>query len=164
MPSELDNFLRQQDEQKKKKEKEGTLAYYESRQKAGAFKDAFRLALSSIIHPAMVNILTRLRRRDYSAKVLHEKLLPPPPYPYEKYFIAIPGTGKHFIFSVIGNCDLQKVCIDIEYMEHFYENGVNKPKHLKKTEAQYDIAQLTPELPESLVINAIKEIMPITLE
>ena len=164
MTSELDNFLSNDDERRKKQQQADTVAEYERRQKTRAFGDAFQKAFSQIIHPAMVNVLDKLRKREYAARVIHDKLKIPSPYPCENYYIAVPGTEKYFIISVIGNHDLQKVCIETEYMEHFFENGVDKPKQLKKTEGKYDLTQLTPELFESLVINAIKEIMPITIE
>ncbi|MBI4929922.1 MAG: hypothetical protein HY841_04105 [Bacteroidetes bacterium] len=167
MPNELDDFLSQQKERLAKKDEKEAQAERESAGKRNIFEPKFQELMRDVIHPAMVNILDKLRRHsNYSAKVLHEPKAhqkPPSFYPNERYEIH-PGSGKYFILSVEGNYDLQKVCVDTEYFESFRENGESKARTLKKTEEKYELSETTHALLEAVVVKGIKEIMPSTEE
>lgn len=153
MTNELDDFLRQQQEQKKVDENER----YESGQKRGAFRNAFKKILSGIVHDAMMQNLDKLRKHGHNSKMLREtkKMR----YSYEKYLIRARGTGKYVILIVIGNLDLLKVCVSKEYFQH--KSSPHEDIFLNKTEEQYELSEITPSFFDTLIANLMKELLSV---
>ena len=152
MPEELDKYLSQIKEQKKVV----TAEQRELRKKQRAFISAFRKALSEIVHPAMMEIVDKLRKNGHSSKMLRETKTMQ--YNYEKYSICASGTGKHVVVVIFGNYHLLKVCITAEYFE--YVSLEKKDKSIKQTEQQYELSEITSALLDALVINLMKEMIP----
>lgn len=153
MTDELDNFLNRQQEQLEKDEQ----AQRELLKKQQSFTYAFKETLQTIIHPAMIAILDKLRFHNHLARVIHDKNTAQ--YYHEDYYIG-PNTGdeKYFIISVAGNYDIEKVCISTEYFDSFFEDGKRATKQLKKTEEQYALSQITPGLFAPIVLKAMNEV------
>jgi len=178
MASELDDFLNShKEEQNKKQQAQGELW---RRQKE--FIAAFKKSLDTIIHPSMVNIIGKLRkqksltmvlseRRKKSNPMTHIKGYDVPPKldakgrifyrHYENYYISGKPMAQGFgmILTVMGNYQLQKVCVFAEYIKHIN----NAPStSLKKTEQQFDLPQITPELFDKIVTQSLKEMVAIS--
>ena len=157
MANELDDFLDAQKEQREKKRNEEIKKENELGEKQRTFVPKFQDVMREVIHPAMIKILEKLRNHGNYSKVLHDKS--PTYFPNERYEIY-PGNGKYFVLSIIGNYDLLKICMDIEYFESVKQEGTYVQRSFKKIEEQYELSDITPALLESLVLKAIKELLP----
>ena len=177
MANELDKLFSSMKEQQEKKKEEQRQVW----RKQNAFIAGFKKSLDKIIHPAMLGICSQLRkkdcyalslsrRREKSNRLPHIKEFVQPPKidaegqflykHYESYYIAAPALaeGMAFILTVLGNYSLQKVCVFAEYVKHH----PNAPStSVKKTEEQYELAQLTPELFDTIVAARMKEMLAI---
>jgi hypothetical protein len=152
MASELEDFLRQAEERQRKDDTEQRMIA----QKRHDFNTAFKEALARIIHPTMMHNFEILRGRGYESKMLREKV--PMNYYYENYVIHVPAARKHVLVSVFGNYELQKVCITSEFFSNATDGSGSKP--VKKNEVQHELADITPALFDTLVLNLLKEMLP----
>ncbi|MHB8260628.1 MAG: hypothetical protein ACYDCN_11965 [Bacteroidia bacterium] len=153
MTNELDDFLNQQQQEKQKQREKEEQAKQDLQNKIYAFDTAFKELLEKTIYPTMVELLENVRKNSTYATHVHDRKMKNLCY-HQSYYIGAHSFGDHVLISVMGNFDLQKVCIDTEYFEYIQGDGSNKS--LKKTPQQYDLAQITPALLESTLLNAIK--------
>ena len=102
MPEELDKYLSQIKEQKKVVTEEQR----ELRKKQRAFIFAFRKARSGIVHPAMMEIVDKLRKNGHNSKILRETKTMQ--YNYEQYIIRASGTGKDRKSTRLNSSHIQK--------------------------------------------------------
>lgn len=175
MTSELDKFLDSVDEREKIKKEEQE----QVREKQNAFILAFRDCLQKIIHPAMRDVLEKLRSRGCYALVLKERRKQSNPLAhiqgfdeppktiegkfcynhYENYFISASKMvkGLCFVLTVVGNYATQKVCIITEYID----TSKNKSQSVKKTEEQYALSEITAELFDMLIVKNMNEMLAI---
>ncbi|MBI4931224.1 MAG: hypothetical protein HY841_10715 [Bacteroidetes bacterium] len=177
MPNELDNFFNSQKEQQEKKDEAQRKVW----RVQNTFIASFKKSLDEIIHPAMMKILSKLRdkhcyalwlrgRREKSNPLEHVAEFTQPPKidvkgnflykHYENYYIAAPeiAEGVAFILTILGNYCTQEVCVITEYVKH---NHGNPSTSVKKTMEQYQLAQITTELWESITADRMKEMLAI---
>ncbi|MBI3502717.1 MAG: hypothetical protein HY063_13075 [Bacteroidetes bacterium] len=177
MTNQIDQLFNSVKEEQKKTDE----AQRQVWRKQNAFVADFKNALAQIIHPAMIDILSNLRgrhcqalalkrRRDKSSDLPHIKPFAQPPAidvksnllykDYENYYIAAPelAQGIALIITVLGNYALQQISVIAEYVN---DREDKPPRSLKKTEQQFSLAQITPELFNSLVAEKIKEMISI---
>ena len=151
MAGELDQFLNEIKIRKKNKEEEEQTLNI----KRSAFHTSFKETLSAIIHPTMIDLCKKLRDHGHDAIMLREKV--EMKYAYENYKIDPSGSGnKYAVISVVGNYDLQKVCITTEYLLF---NPNSKPASVSKTEQQFELAQITPEIFEPMVVKVLTDLI-----
>ena len=177
MTGEIDNLLNSMGEQKKNKRNEEQQLF----DKQNAFVSRFRKIRDDVIHPAMMGIVAKLRkkgflalwlrgRRQKSNPLQHVKEFTGPPKQdaaakmlyrhYENYYIGSSelAQGMAMIIAVLGNYSTEQVCVITEYVKH---NG-NKPStSVKKTMEQFTLAQITTELFDTIVAARMKEIQAI---
>ena len=106
----------------------------------------------TLIYPTMGAHLDNLRKHGTSAHVHNIKMKDG--YHHQSYYIA--KGNRNSIISVLGNYHKKKVCVDTEYFEFIQTDQQNKSYH--KTEQQHDLAEITPALLETIVLNAIKQL------
>ena len=180
MTDELDKFLNSMKDEQKKKEQA-------NRQLWGgqnAFIKEFKKALEKIIHPAMLDICSKLRtkdcyalslkrRRPKSNPLTHIDAFAQPPKidakaqfyykHYENYYISggAIASGFGFIITVLGNFLTQKVCVFTQFVKH---QGSSPSTSVKISEEQFPLENITPELFDTLVATAMKELVAIKLQ
>jgi len=171
----LDKFFNSQKEQKEKKDEAQRKVW----RVQNTFIADFRKSLNEIIHPAMLAICSKLRdkhcyalwlrgRREKSNPLEHIAEFAQPPKMdvkanmlykhYENYYVAAPelAAGKAFIITMLGNYSLQKVCVITEYVKH---NHSKPSTSVKKTEEQFELSQIAPELFDTIVADRMKEML-----
>ncbi|MBI4930927.1 MAG: hypothetical protein HY841_09210 [Bacteroidetes bacterium] len=179
MANELDKFLHSFDEQEKNKLQANQQLWHTQKE----FIAAFKKSLHEIIHPAMIKILGTLRkrgtlavdlkhRRKQSTDMSHIEGFDVPPAlddktqmlykDYENYYLSAGemAGGFCFILTVLGNYSLQKVCVFTEFIQHSHSSQIVDTS-VKKTEERFDLAQITPELMDTIVTERIKQLIAI---
>jgi len=180
MTNELDNFLNSmKDEQKKKKLEQQKLWGGQN-----AFIKEFKKALEEIIHPAMLDICSKLRAKDCYALALkrrREKSNPltlidafaePPKVDakaqfaykhYENYYVSGGeiASGFGFIITVLGNFLTQKVCVFTQFVKH---QGNSPSASVKVSEEQFQLENMSSQLFDTLIATAMKELLAIKLQ
>ena len=177
MADEIDKFFSSQKEQQEKKDE----ARQQVWRKQKTFIADFKKSLSQIIHPAMLAICHKLRkkdcnslwlrgRREKSNPLSHIKGFDVPPKTdaetnmlyrhYENYYVAAPriAEGVAFIFTVLGNYSAQEVCVITEYVKH---NRNALSSSVKKTTEQYPLEKMTTELFDAMIADRMKEMLAI---
>lgn len=156
---ELDDYLRSRREQDKQK----GVSEDERNRKAYKFNTAFKEVRDRVIYPAMIDLISKLRSGGLGGKAIRENETSP--Y-YSKRFYVYPATGNriYIILSAIGNSDLEKVCLVIDYITDEHGGGTVKQKTVHKTEEQYTLDQINAALLEKTVVNGIKQAAELQLK
>ena|ERR1051326_510579 len=150
--SQLDDLLRQHDEQKKK----AAIAQRNNWQEESEFRDAFKKLLRDTIHDAMIEHCRIMRSHDYNAKMIRDRI--ESRYPYERYLFCV--SNKQAVISFVGNYEVRKVCITVECSASDFSNGTSTEEQIKKTEEQYELTAVTKALIDELVFSTMKEFLP----
>ena len=177
MTNELDKLFNSHKEQQEKQLEEQRKVW----RGQNKFIADFKKSLDEIIHPAMMDICSKLRdkhcyalwlrgRREKSNPLEHIAEFAKPPKidvksqflykHYENYYITAPelAEGISLVITVLGNFSLQKVCVITEYVKH---NHSKPSTSVRKTEEQFDLSQITTELWDTITADRMKEMLAI---
>lgn len=174
---ELDDFLKSFKEEEERKKEAIRPEWRKQKEFIASFKDA----LKDTIHPAMISILEKLRKRDgYGIDIRHRKkqsnplthvkpYLEPPKIDeknkflyrdYENYYISGDpvAEGYAMVFTIAGNYAVQKVSVLTEFLMHV-RGSISAS--IKKSEEQFELEKFTAQTIEEYVVNKMKELAAI---
>jgi hypothetical protein len=149
MNNPLDDFLEELAEKSKKRKDEQKKSADERKVKNEGFDVSFKDLITKIIVPSMERIKRTLEKHGHTMAATEGKPIDSVAYVNVNYLISTAENKKTCRIAIVGNHDLQKVIVYIDYPD----------SKIKKSEVEYDQKEITLELLRIIVIECIKNLV-----
>jgi hypothetical protein len=154
MTSELDDFLKNLENEDKKIEKQN----HADRKRANEFVRLFKNLLHDLIHPTMITVLAKLRHSGLWGSVVMNEIFFDSPH--ETYQIRHGAkNGIILRLSVVANSQKEKVCIVTQFLKKVADQVHNQwvEKIILQTQEEFQPSEINVAMLEKAVMESIKQ-------
>jgi hypothetical protein len=149
MNNPLDDFLKELGEKSKKKNEAQKKSADETNAKNEGFDVSFKDLVAKVIVPAMERIKKTLSNHGHEMVTIEGKPIDSIAYVNVNYLISTAENKKTCRIAIVGNHDLQKVVVNIDYPE----------TKIKESVVEYDQKEITLDLLRITMIECIKNLV-----
>jgi hypothetical protein len=149
MNNPLDDFLKELGEKSKKRKDAQKKSADEAKIKTEGFDVSFKDLIAKMIVPSMERIKKTFGKHGHTMRAIEGKPIDSVAYVNVNYLISIAENNKTCRIAIVGNHDLEKVVVNIDYPDSKIEKSV----------VEYKQEEITLDLLREIVIECVKKMI-----